>query len=450
MDFSNFLHSVEKAVSATGSFVWGPVMLIFLIGTGVWLTFVTGFVQVRLLPKALKLVFKPKDVDSGDGEISPLQALTTALSATVGTGNIVGVATAIAAGGPGAVFWMWVSAFFGMATKFAEAVLAVTYRKRLDDGSTIGGPMFYLTDGLGQKWLGILFAVFGIFASFGIGSMVQSNSVAKAMTEAFNVPGYITGIIVTAFTFLVIIGGIKRIGNVTIKLVPFMAIFYFIAVSIIIFSNIDKLGSVISLILQSAFNPSAAAGGFAGAMLRDAIRFGVARGVFSNESGLGSAPIAHAAAKTDNPMRQGLIAMTGTFFDTIVLCSLTAFAILLTGAIESGKDGLELTSLAFTSVLGDSGSIILAVSVAIFAYSTIIGWSYYGEQCSKFLFGSKFAFFYKVIYCVTVFYGTLRKSSFVWDLSDMFNGMMAIPNLIGLIGLSLVLRKIMKEKAGSI
>jgi len=438
------MESLNTIVSQLGGIVWGPAMLVLLLGTGLWLTLSLGFIQVRYLPKALKLILG-KSKDDADGEISPLQALTTALSATVGTGNIAGVATAIASGGPGAIFWMWVTAFFGMATKYAEAVLAVKYRKKLEDGSTIGGPMYYLSEGLKQKWLGYLFAVFGIVASFGIGSMVQCNTVAASVKDAFGVNPMITGAVVTVMTLLVIIGGIKRIGRVTEKLVPFMAVFYFIVVMIIIVSNIDKLGSVFNLIFYSAFNPVAATGGFAGSVVRDAVRYGVARGVFSNESGLGSAPIAHAAAKTNNPVRQGLIAMTGTFFDTIVLCSLTAFAILLTGVWDSGKTGVELTSIAFTSTLGGNGKIILAVIISIFAYSTIIGWSYYGEQCSKFLFGVKFSYFYKVIYCVTIFWGAVHKTSFVWNVSDLFNGLMAVPNLIGLLGLSFVLMKLTKE-----
>ncbi|WP_022850907.1 alanine/glycine:cation symporter family protein [Limisalsivibrio acetivorans] len=438
------MEGINSLVSYLGGVVWGPYMLVLLLGTGVWLTLSLGFIQIRCLPRALKLIMKRDS--SGKGEIPPLQALTTAMSATVGTGNIVGVATALAAGGPGAIFWMWVTAFFGMATKYAEAVLAVTYRKELEDGSTIGGPMYYISEGLKLKWLGAAFAIFGMFASFGIGSMVQCNAVANSMNTAFNIPPIVTGVIVTALTALVIIGGITRIGRVTEKLVPFMAVLYFILVMIIVIMNVDKLGGVIALIIESAFNPVAATGGFAGSVVRDAMRYGVARGVFSNESGLGSAPIAHAAAKTDNAVRQGLIAMTGTFFDTIILCTLTAFAILLTGVWSSGATGSELTGMAFVQSFGGIGDILLAVTLAIFAYSTIIGWSYYGEQCSKFLFGIKFSYFYKAIYCFSVFYGALWKTDFVWNVSDMFNGMMAVPNLIGLLGLSFVLMKVTKEK----
>jgi len=438
------MENFNSLISTLSGLVWGPYMLVLLIGTGVWLSVVLGLVQFRYLPKALKLITGGRK-SKGEGEISPLQALTTAMSATVGTGNIAGVATAIAAGGPGAIFWMWITALVGMATKYTEALLAVHYRQTMPDGSFAGGPMYYISIGLKQKWLGWLFALFAIFASFGIGSMVQCNSVAVAMKDAFDVPQWITGVILTTFTVVVILGGIKRIGQVTEKLVPFMAALYFIAVMFVILANVDKLGAVISLIISSAFNPVAATGGFAGAMVRDALRYGVARGVFSNESGLGSAPIAHAAAKTDNPVRQGLIAMTGTFFDTIVLCSLTAFAILLTGAWDSGKTGTELTALAFTTVLGPNGKLILAICISIFAYSTILGWSYYGEQCTKFIFGPKASIFYKIFYSGTVLFGALKQTDLVWNLSDMFNGMMAVPNLIGLLGLSLVAVKVTKQ-----
>jgi AGCS family alanine or glycine:cation symporter len=448
-----FLHGghmeyLNSIVSDLSGIVWGPVMLVLLLGTGVWLTVALGFIQIRYLPKALSLLFKKGS--GGEGEIPPVQALTTAMSATVGTGNIVGVATAIAAGGPGAVFWMWVTAFFGMATKYSEAVLAVRYRQKLEDGSTIGGPMFYLAIGLKQKWLGWLFAMFGVFASFGIGSMVQSNSVASYLEKGLHIPHTVTGVVITLLTALVIIGGIKRIGKVTEKMVPLMALLYLGLVLVIVFMNFTALPHVFALIFKSAFHPSAAAGGFLGILTSEAVRYGVARGVFSNESGLGSAPIAHAAAKTDNAARQGLIAMTGTFFDTIILCTLTALAILLTGVLDSGAKGGDLTAAAFTASYGHYGVGLLAVTVAIFAYSTIIGWSYYGEQCAKYMFGVRFSYVYKIIYCGTVFLGTVRKTDFVWNMSDMFNGMMAIPNLIGLLGLSFILIRISKKELGNI
>ncbi|BAI81059.1 sodium:alanine symporter [Deferribacter desulfuricans SSM1] len=441
------LHSI---INYLDSIVWGPFMLVLLIGTGVLITLRLGFIQVRLLPKALKLIFFKGKSENVQGDITPFQALTTALSATIGTGNIAGVATAIATGGPGAIFWMWLSAFFGMATKYAEAVLAVNFRKKLEDGTSIGGPMYYLKEGLSNKFLGnilgVLFAIFGIVASFGIGSMVQSHSVAMAVNDAFNLPKGVTGFILMVLTALVIIGGIKRIGKVTEKIVPFMAVFYFIFAIIIIVLNFGNFLDVLVLIFKSAFSPVAAVGGFAGAAVKDAIRYGVARGVFSNEAGLGSAPIAHAAAKTDNPVRQGLVAMTGVFFDTIIICSLTAFVILLTGVWDSGKTSTELTAMAFVTVFGGNGKMFLALALIFFAYSTILGWSYYGEQCAKFLFGYKFSYFYKIVYSLSVFYGAFRKTAFVWDMADLFNGMMAIPNLIGLIFLSGLLVKITKEK----
>ncbi|MGA1845990.1 alanine/glycine:cation symporter family protein [Deferribacter abyssi] len=448
------MDDLHLLITQLDSIVWGPFMLVLLIGTGVLLTVRLKFVQVLMLPKALKLVFKTVNTEKANGDITPFQALTTALSATIGTGNIAGVATAIATGGPGAIFWMWLSAFFGMATKYAEAVLAITFRRKLEDGSTIGGPMFYLKEGLQVKWLGALlgfsFAVFGIVASFGIGSMVQSHSVALAINDAFSLPKGVTGFVLMILTALVIIGGIKRIGKVTEKIVPFMAVFYFIFAIIVIFMKIDQFFYVLRLIFESAFSPVAAVGGFAGAAVRDAIRYGVARGVFSNEAGLGSAPIAHAAAKTDNAVRQGLVAMTGVFFDTIIICSLTAFVILLTGVWDSGKTSTELTAAAFVTVFGGSGKTFLALALVFFAYSTILGWSYYGEQCAKFLFGYKFSYFYKVIYCLSVFYGALRKTDFVWDMADLFNGMMAIPNLIGLLMLSGVLVKVTKDKMSDV
>lgn len=439
------MEQLHNIVLTLDGYVWGTGMLVLLLGTGVWLTVSLGFIQVLKLPKALALILKSNKSSGKKGEITPFQALTTALSATVGTGNIAGVATAIASGGPGAIFWMWITAFFGMASKYAESVLAVHFRKELSDGSTIGGPMFYLSDGLKQKWLGVLFSIFGIFASFGIGSMTQSHSVAQAVNNAFGIPKIWVGIFLVIVTALVIVGGIRRIGKVTEKLVPFMAVFYIVISLILLLSNIPGVIMAVKLIFSHAFSPSAAVGGFAGSIVRDSIRYGVSRGVFSNEAGLGSAPIAHAAAKTDNAVRQGLIAMTGVFFDTIIICSMTAFVIISTGAWESGKSSTELTALAFNSMYGGMGNWFLAVALIFFAYSTILGWSYYGEQCMKFLTGGKFSLVYKFIFLFTVFFGSFRKTAFVWDISDLFNGLMAVPNLIGLLGLSLLLRKLTKE-----
>jgi len=436
--------SFAEILSAINGFVWGPYMLALLVGTGVYLTLRCGFIQFLQLPRALKLVFtQQKNV--GVGDISPFQALTTALSATIGTGNIAGVATAIFLGGPGAIFWMWVCAVFGMATKYAEAVLAVKYREILPDGTMQGGPMRYIADGLGWKWLGWLFALFGAIAAFGIGSMVQSNSVALALDATWGVPTIATGVVLALLTGVVIIGGIKRIGKVTEKLVPAMAVFYVIGALVIIVLHIDQLPAAFGLIFSHAFAPSSAAGGFAGATVSAAMRFGVARGVFSNEAGLGSAPIAHAAARTDNPVRQGLIAMTGVFFDTIVVCTMTALVILMTGAWQSGETSSALTQLAFNDGLPGPGGLIVTVGLAVFAYSTMIGWAYYGEECVEYLFGLKARMPYRYIFCLVIFVGAFQKVGLVWDFSDTMNGAMAIPNLIGLLGLSGVLAKATKE-----
>ena len=439
------MSTLNFIISELSEVVWGPLMLILLLGTGLWLTFSLGFIQIRFLPKALKLILSSRKTDHKEGEITPFQALTTSLSATIGTGNIAGVATAIATGGPGAIFWMWVSGFFGMATKYSEAVLAVKYRTRGEKGHMIGGPMYYISEGLGLKWMGILFAIFAIIASFGIGCMVQSHSVATAINDAFNIDKAYTGLILTILTAIVIIGGIKRLSKVTEKLIPLMSAIYILSISVVLIFNIDQFIQIIILIINSAFHPTAAFGGFAGATIRETARFGIARGLFSNEAGLGSAPIAHAAAKTDDPVKQGLIAMTGVFIDTIIICSLTAFAILLTGVWDSGKSGTELTSLAFSSTFGSYGPLIIAVTLSLFAYSTMLGWSYYGERCSMFLFGSKFATFYKIVFCIAIFVGAYWKTDVVWGIADIFNALMAIPNLIGLLGLSLLTARLTKK-----
>lgn len=432
---------INSIISTINSFVWGPYMLFLLVGTGVYLTFKLNFIQFKKLPYALKMLIKEGKSTDAQGDIPPVQALTTALSATIGTGNIAGVATAIYLGGPGAIFWMWICAIFGMATKYAEAVLAVKYRKTLPDGTMQGGPMRYIADGLGIKWLGWLFAFMGAIAAFGIGSMVQSNSVAVVIKEHWNIKEVITGITLAILTGIVIIGGIKRIGKVTEKLVPLMGIFYVLGALSIILLNFDKIPEAIGLIFKHAFTPAAGIGGFAGATVAQAIRYGIARGVFSNEAGLGSAPIAHAAAKTNNPVRQGLIAMTGVFFDTIIICSMTALVILITGAWKSGQNSSALTYFAFETALPGIGGIIVTIGLAIFAYSTMIGWAYYGEECIEYIFGIKARMPYRFIFCLVIALGAFQKVDFVWNFSDTMNGAMAIPNLIGLIGLSGVLAK---------
>lgn len=437
----NLLSSFEGLVGKVGAFAWGPPMLIFLVGTGFWLTIALRGLQFRKLWYSLYLALvKRKEETDEPGDISHFQALMTALSATVGTGNIAGVATAIAAGGPGALFWMWITGLVGMATKYSEAVLAVKYRKVDADGTMSGGPMYYISKGLGWKWLGTLFAIFAAVAAFGIGNMVQSNSVADALEATFNVPFYVTGIILMIFTAIVILGGIKTIGKVTGVLVPIMIVFYMAGALIILVLKIDAIPTALALIVKQAFTPTAASGGFLGAGVMMAIRMGVARGVFSNESGLGSAPIAAAAAQTKHPVTQALVSMTQTFIDTIVVCTMTGLVLILTGAWDSGKTGAELTVFAFQSGF-PGGDYIVTIGLVLFAYSTILGWSYYGEKSIEFLFGEKAVMPYRIAFVIFVGIGAVAKLNIVWSLSDAFNGLMAIPNLIGLLLLSPVIVK---------
>jgi AGCS family alanine or glycine:cation symporter len=419
------------------SFVWGVPTLILLVGVGIYLTFLLKGLQFRKLWHSLWLgLIKRKEKDA-PGDISHFQALMTALAATVGTGNIAGVATAISIGGPGALFWMWITGLFGMATKYAEAILAVKYRVVDEKGQMSGGPMYYISKGLNMKWLGVIFAVFASIAAFGIGNMVQSNSVADAVNHTFNVPVEITGIVLTVATALVIIGGIKSIGRVTEIFVPIMIVFYVAASLYVVIANITEVPKIIMYVLVEAFTPTAATGGFAGAAVLTTIRMGVARGVFSNESGLGSSPIAAAAAQTKNPVSQALVSMSQTFIDTIVICSLTGFAILVTGVWNNGQTGVPLTSTAFSTALpGTWGGIVVSLGIMLFAYSTILGWSYYGEKSVEFLLGVKSVMPYRVLFTIAVFIGAVSKLEIVWSFADIMNGLMAIPNLIGLIGLS--------------
>ncbi len=434
-------------------FVWGPPLLILLVGTGIYLTVRLGLLQVRMLPYALKLVFtKNQDKDSV-GDISHFQALSTALAATVGTGNIVGVATAVVLGGPGAIFWMWFSAFFGMATKYGEAVLAVKYRITDANGQMAGGPMYYLEHGLKQKWLGVLFAIFGAIAAFGIGNGTQSNSVAAVVRDTFSVPTWITGLILTVFAATVILGGIKTIGKVTSYFVPFMAFFYILAGLIIMVMNLELIGPAVATIFSAAFTGEAALGGAIGA----AIRYGVARGVFSNEAGLGSAPIAAAAAKTDLPGRQALVSMTQVFIDTLIICSITGITIVMSGLYtDEALEGSALTTAAFEQFLGPIGPMVVAIGLIFFASSTIIGWSYYGEKCFQYLFKNpSLLIVYRIAFIAMVFVGATVSLDLIWTFSDIMNGLMAIPNLIGLLGLSGVIAletkrivaKVKEEKA---
>lgn len=428
------LAQIEDFLGTVSGYVWGAPLLILIVGTGIYLTIRLGALQIRLLPYALKLTFS-KNVDKDSkGDISHFQALSTAMAATVGTGNIVGVATAVVLGGPGAIFWMWLSAFFGMATKYGEAILAVKYRVVDAKGMMAGGPMYYLERGLKQKWLAVLFAIFGAVAAFGIGNGTQSNSVASIVEDTFGVTPWITGIILTIFAASVILGGIKTIGKVTAFFVPIMVIFYVLAGLIVMVLNFDLIPAAFGTIFSAAFTGEAAVGGAIGA----AIRYGVARGVFSNEAGLGSAPIAAAAARTDLPGRQALVSMTQVLFDTLIVCTITGLTIVMSGLYQGeGLDGAPLTSAAFNEYLGSTGSYIVAIGLIFFASSTIIGWSYYGEKCFQYLFKSpSLLIVYRIIFVSVVFIGAIASLDVVWSFSDVMNGLMAIPNLIGLLGLS--------------
>ena len=431
-----FMATLDTIVGKIGAFAWGPPMLILLVGTGFWLTFALRGLQFTQLWHALYLaLIKRKEDGDEPGDITHFQALMTALSATVGTGNIAGVATAIAVGGPGALFWMWITGLVGMATKYAEAVLAVKYRVVDEKGEMCGGPMYYISQGLKMPWLGTIFAVFASIAAFGIGNMVQSNSVADAVEATYHIPHMISGIILMVCTAAVILGGIKSIGKVTGWLVPIMIIFYVTASLYIIIANITEVPAALAFIVKQAFNPTAAVGGFAGASIMLAIRMGVARGVFSNESGLGSAPIAAAAAQTKSPITQALVSMTQTFIDTIVVCTMTGLVLILSGLWSNGHTGAELTTMAFAAEM-PGGAHVVTIGIILFAYSTILGWSYYGEKSIEYLFGVKAVLPYRIVFVCFVGLGAVAKLSLVWNISDTLNGLMAIPNLIGLLFLT--------------
>ena len=448
------METLNNIFGAINGVVWGPIMLVLLLGVGIYLQLGLKLLPIRKLGTGFKLMWDGRDkkaeagdTKADDGEISPFNALMTALSATIGTGNIAGVATAIALGGPGAVFWMWITALVGMATKFAEAVLAVRYRETDETGFHIGGPMYYIKNGLGRKWLwlGGTFAFFGAVAAFGIGNTVQSNSVADALESSFGVPHWVTGVVIMVLAGAVILGGIKRIAKVAGKLVPVMGIAYIIAGLVVLAFNADQIGAAFGNIFFYAFNPHAAMGGFAGAAVMAAIRFGVARGIFSNEAGLGSAPIAHAAAQTKNPVRQGLIAMLGTFIDTIMVCTITALVILTAPIWETGEAGASLTALSFDTALPGFGEAIVAIALAVFAFTTILGWSFYGEKCFQFLFGTRSIMLYRVLFVLAIPLGAMAQLGFIWLMADTFNAMMAIPNLIALALLSPVVFKLTKD-----
>ena len=435
----------EQLIDTINGAVWGPVMLILLLGTGIYLTIGLRGISITHIPFAFRQLFKGRK-GSGEGEISPFNALMTALSSTVGTGNIAGVATAIGIGGPGALFWMWCTALVGLATKYSEAVLAVNFRETDELGKKVGGPMYYIKNGLGKKWkwLGVAFAIFGSLAGFGLANTVQSNAVSQVLESNFHVPTLVSGILMSIMVGIVLLGGIKRIAVVAGKLVPFMAIVYFFATLSILLLNITELPSAIVFIVDSAFNGAAATGGFAGATIMLALRMGVARGIFSNESGLGSAPIAHAAAETNSPVRQGTIAMLGTFIDTLIICTMTGLVLVVTGVWNGEPQGAAMTLSAFKAEL-PYGDIILSGCIVLFAFTTMLGWSYYGERCAEFLLGPKVIVPFRILWVIGVFLGTQMSLELVWKMSDALNGMMAIPNLIALILLAPVVFRLTRE-----
>lgn len=442
--------SILNVLNIISGYVWGVPLIVLLLGTGVYLTILLRGIQFRVLIPSLVLALgdRKKDLNS-KGDISHFQALMTALSATVGVGNIVGVATAVAVGGPGAIFWMWVTGLLGMATKYSEAVLAVKYREVDANGMMIGGPMYYLWKGLNMKWLAVLFAVFASVAAFGIGNMVQSNSVADALHNAFSIPDWVTGVVLCVATGFVLIGGIKSIAKATSAIVPFMILFYLLGAIIVLSGNYQSIPEAFGLIFNYAFNPVSAAGGFLGSTLSQTVRVGVSRGIFSNESGMGSSPIAAAAAKTENPVTQALVSMTQTFIDTIVVCTFTGVVIVSSGVWSSGITGASLSAAAFdTGFANNFGSKIVAISLAFFAFSTLLGWSYYGEKSFQFLFKERAIKYYRVVFTVFVFVGAVVKLDLVWTFSDIMNGLMAFPNLIALIGLSKVVASETREYLG--
>lgn len=421
------------------SFIWGPSLLILLVGTGILFTFKLGFLQITKLPKALKLIFFAEN--NGNGDISSFGALCTALAATVGTGNIVGVATAIKAGGPGSLFWMWLAAFFGMATKYAEGVLAIKYRTKDKNGQISGGPMYYILNGMGEKYkpLAVFFAFSGILvALLGIGTFTQVNAITDAINGSFGIDSRITGIILAILVALIVFGGLQSISKVSTKVVPFMSVAYILICLLILGNSFKQIPQAFVLIIKSAFNPTAAFGGFLGSTVSMAIRNGIARGVFSNESGLGSAPIAAAAAKTEWPAEQGLISMTGTFIDSLVICTLTGLSLILSDVWQSDLNGAIMTQAAFASIFPTIGPLFLTLSLSLFAFTTILGWSYYGERCFEFLFGVKGINGYRAIFVTMVLLGAFLKLDVVWIIADIVNGLMALPNLIALIALSSV------------
>lgn len=436
---------VLTILNGVSGWVWGTPTLVLILLVGAWLTVAIRGISITRIPYAFVQLLKGRTAN-GEGTVAPFSALMMSLSATIGTGNIAGVATAIGLGGPGALFWMWCSALFGMATKYAEAVCAVEYREKNEQGKYVGGPMYYIKNGLGSRWLWLAacFAFFGSIAGFGIGNMVQANSVANSLTNAFGVPEWVSACVLMVLVGAVIWGGVTRIASVAKKLVPLMAFSYLLAGLIVLGANLSEIPAAIALVFESAFSPVAAQGGFAGAAVALAIEKGIARGVFSNEAGLGSAPIAHAAAATDSPVRQGTVAMLGTFIDTLIICSITGLAIIVSGAWTGEAEGAAMSQEAFGSVL-PYGDKIVSVSLVVFAFTTIIGWSYYGERCVEYLFGCKAIKVFRYAWVLAIPCGVMLDLKVVWVIADILNGLMALPNLIALLALSGVVAKLTRD-----
>lgn len=442
------MQQLTEWLQALNGLVWGIPMIVLILGTGFYLQLRLGLMPLRNIGYGFRMIWKSRSVhDASSGDISPFAALMTALSATVGTGNIAGVATAIAVGGPGALFWMWMTALVGMATKYAEVVVAVKYREKNPRGHWVGGPMYAIKNGLGPRWrwLGTAFAIFGGLAGFGIGAMVQANGISSAIEGAFGVQTWITGLVVAALTGAVVLGGITRIGAVAEKLIPTMCVVYILCVLCVLGTFADKIPAAFALIFEQAFNPTAAVGGFAGSTVLMAIRMGVARGIFSNEAGLGTAGIAQAAGQSKDPVFSGIVGMMGTFIDTIIVCTMTGLAIVVSGVWNSGASGALLSTQSFEAAMPGVGKYLLAISLALFAFTTILGWAYYGEKCWNYLVGPVCEKPFRLLWVIGVYLGAVVTLDVAWLVADTLNALMAIPNLISLLLLSPVIARLTRE-----